>query len=58
MNWRNELRFQREQFAAMLPTRSDWELLGFSVVFTAVALGLYAAISGVVLLVLTLISGV
>jgi hypothetical protein len=41
-----------------LPTGSDWELLGFSVVFTAVALGLYAAISGVVLLVLTLISGV
>jgi hypothetical protein len=52
------MKFQREQFAALLPDSNDLKALAFCCVVTVVFLAGYAAFSGVVMLVLNLISGV
>lgn len=56
MNWKREWEFQRDQVHGMLPTREDWIGLGYSAVGTVLCIGLYCAVSVVIMGAINLIA--
>ena len=45
MNWKEEVRFQREQFWAMRPSKKDLIMIAFSFAFSVASISIFALIA-------------